>query len=91
MPGSLFARIAARLWPRARPDRAHAGDVLARHAEDLMRTHGVMSVGIGVTPAGEPAIVVGVSALRAMATGVIPPVLEGVTVIVREIGTPQAR
>ena len=56
-----------------------------------MRTHGVMSVGVGVTPEGEPAIVVGVSALRAMATGDIPPVLEGVTVIVREIGTPQAR
>lgn len=64
---------------------AHAGAVLARHAEELMRTSGVMSVGVGANEAGAAAIVVGVAAHRFTAGG-LPESIEGVPVVVQEVG-----
>ncbi|MHB1017792.1 MAG: hypothetical protein ACYC2X_07910 [Coriobacteriia bacterium] len=68
---------------------AQAGTVLAHHAEGLMRTSGVMSVGVGTDAAGNPAIVVGISGHQAAELG-LPESIEGVPVVVQEVGRPDA-
>lgn len=68
---------------------AQAGTVLAHHAETLMRTSGVMSVGVGTDAAGNPAIVVGISGHQAPESA-LPESLEGVPVIVQEVGRPDS-
>jgi len=71
--------------PRQEPtDASHVGAVLARHAEELMRTGGVMSVGVGANPEGDPVILVGISGHQAGEHG-LPDSIEGVPVLVQEI------
>ena len=85
-----FHDVITRWFPRRESaDAAHAGGVLARHAETLMRTGGVMSVGVGIDPRGNPAIVVGVSGHRAADMG-LPEQIEDVPVIVQEVGRPES-
>ncbi|MEA5076076.1 MAG: hypothetical protein VB139_06995 [Coriobacteriia bacterium] len=64
---------------------AHAGAVLARHAEELMRTSGVMSVGVGTNESGVATIVVGIAGHRAPGSG-FPESIDGVPVVVQEVG-----
>jgi hypothetical protein len=73
------------------PRGVPTSEVMARHAEKLMRMKGVMSVGVGTTDAGEPAIVVGIDDPRAASVGDIPDSLEGVPVIHHRIGRPEAQ
>jgi hypothetical protein len=85
---SLFVRRTS-----SQSNAAHglpAAEVMSRHAEQLMRLKGVMSVGVGTTPEGEPAIVVGIDDPRAASVADIPESLEGVPVIHHRIGQPQA-
>ncbi|MBN2247821.1 MAG: hypothetical protein JW733_03895 [Coriobacteriia bacterium] len=75
--------------PRESAGMAHAGTVLAHHAERLMRTSGVMSVGVGTDAAGDPAIIVGVSGHQAAEVG-LPESIDGVPVLVQEVGRTEA-
>jgi hypothetical protein len=71
---------------------AHATtEVLSRHAERLMRTKGVMSVGVGHTPEGEPAIVIGTDRMDAEASDALPAEIEGIPVIRHQIGHVEAQ
>jgi len=70
-------------------DSAHAGAVLARHAEELMRTSGVMSVSVGTNQSGVATIVVGVSPHRFTSSG-FPESIDGVPVVVQEVSKPDA-
>ncbi len=70
---------------------ARAADVLARHAVALMDLEGVVSVGVGLDDSGAAAIVLGASRAEAVAAATMPTVLEGVRVVVRVVGTFEAR
>lgn len=85
----------ARLLGQLRPDRPHpeshaAAEAMSRHVERLMRMKGVMSVGLGSTPDGEPAIVVGLDDPRADSAADIPTTVDGVPVVLQQIGRPDA-
>lgn len=73
------------------PDAPVAEAVLTRHANALMRMKGVMSVGIGRTEDGRPAIFVGIDDPKASSVADIPDSIEGVPVVHRRIGRPQAQ
>ena len=75
--------------PTAMPDSPHAGEVLTRHAEELMRLRGVMSVGLGRTENGHPAIVLGLENPLAVPED-LPDEVEGIPVIHRDLGRPEA-
>ena len=66
-------------------------EVKARHEQSLLQTPGVVSVGIGLAPGGEQAIVVGVSGDAETAREKLPAALEGYPVIVRHTGTIKAQ
>ena len=66
-------------------------EVLSRNAERLMRTKGVMSVGVGRTPEGEPAIVIGTDRMDAEAANALPDEVEGIPVIRHQIGHVEAQ
>lgn len=68
---------------------AHAGAVLARHAEELMRTSGVMSVGVGTNESGVATIVVGIAGHRTPGSE-FPDDIEGVPVVVQEVSRAEA-
>ena len=87
----LFARLTRH--PRSAPTApgADISAVMARSAESLMRMKGVMSVGMGQTADGEPAIVVGIDDPRAASVEDIPETIDGVPVIHHTIGRPEAR
>lgn len=61
--------------------------VLTRHAGELMRMKGVMSVGIGRGDDGKTAIIVGLSGESAEARGALPDFLDGVPVVVKVTGS----
>ena len=61
--------------------------VLTRHAGELMRMKGVMSVGIGRGDDGKTAIIVGLSGESAEARGAVPDFLDGVPVVVKVTGS----
>lgn len=86
----LLHRILGRQPRPGSADGPRAGDVLSRHAERLMRSPGVMSVGVGQTPDGRAAIVVGTDRLSAEAEAALPESLEGVPVVRHVIGRPEA-
>lgn len=65
--------------------------VLTRHAESFMRMKGVLSVGVGRTADGRPAVVLGLADPMAASVKDLPSEIEGVPVIHREIGRPEAR
>lgn len=66
-------------------------EVKAKHAEELMRRRGVLSVGIGRGPGGEPVIVIGVDRQHAETATSLPATLEGYTVRVELMGTIKAQ
>lgn len=65
--------------------------VKEKHAAQLMRLPGVVSVGIGQDDAGHPAIVVGLDRATEATRARIPERLEGFPVIAREIGAVKAQ
>lgn len=87
--GGIFATISGWFGGRSAPDSPHATDVLTRHAEKLMRLRGVMSVGLGRTDEGEVAIVVGLENPLSVPEN-IPREVEGVPVIIQDVGRPEA-
>jgi hypothetical protein len=65
---------------------------LSAHAKsELMALDGVVSVGVGLGPDGEPAAVVGVSGATAEIRATLPERIENLPVIVRKIGEIHAR
>lgn len=66
-------------------------EVKSRHEQSLLGTAGVVSVGIGLTPQGEEAIVVGIASDDAAVRAKIPPTLDGYPVIVEPVGTIKAQ
>ena len=66
-------------------------EVKARHEQSLLDTPGVVSVGIGLAPDGEEAIVVGTSSDAAAVREKLPTILEGYPVIVQHTGTIKAQ
>jgi hypothetical protein len=85
----IFATISAWFSPGALPDSPHASEVLTRHAEKLMRLRGVMSVSLGRTGDGRPAIVLGLENPLAVPED-LPDSVEGVPVVHSDIGRPEA-
>ncbi|MCE5203868.1 MAG: hypothetical protein ABFC80_09080 [Coriobacteriales bacterium] len=61
--------------------------VLTRHAGELMRMRGVMSIGVGRDESGRPAIVIGMSADGIAARAAIPKAIDGVPVVINVTGT----
>ncbi|MDH3715090.1 MAG: hypothetical protein OET44_14750 [Gammaproteobacteria bacterium] len=66
-------------------------EVKARHEQSLLSTPGVVSVGIGLAPDGEQAIMVGTSSDPAALRDKLPDTLEGYPVIVQHTGTIKAQ
>jgi hypothetical protein len=66
-------------------------DVKARHEQSLLDTPGVVSVGIGLAPDGEQAIMIGTSGDAAALQKELPNSLEGYPVIVQHTGTIKAQ
>jgi hypothetical protein len=66
-------------------------EVKAKHADDLMRRRGVLSVGIGRGAEGEPVIVIGVDRQHAELATSLPATLEGYAVRVELMGTIKAQ
>lgn|GEM_PF-2763950 len=94
---NLIEAVIAAFKPRP-STREHRGaatttttEVLSRNAERLMRTKGVMSVGVGRTPEGEPAIVIGTDRMDAEAAEALPGEIEGIPVIRHQIGHVEAQ
>ncbi|MBN1192405.1 MAG: hypothetical protein JXA36_01740 [Coriobacteriia bacterium] len=86
----LFATIVGWFAPPALPDSPHAGEVLTRHAEELMRLRGVMSVGLGRTEDGRAAILLGLENPLAVPES-LPDSVEGIPVVHTEVGVPEAQ
>lgn len=63
----------------------------AKHVDSLMALPGVVSVGIGLNEAGEPAIVVGLETANAETEAAIGTTLEGHPVVVQVVGRIRAR
>jgi len=82
-----FETIARWFAPSALPDSPHAGEVLTRNAERLMRLRGVMSVSLGRTADGRPAIVLGLENPLAVPEN-LPDEVEGVPVVHQDVGRP---
>ncbi len=74
----LFSSVPAREVDRQSPEQ-----VLTRHAGRLLRVRGVMSMGVGRTDDGRPAIIVGVSSDSKDAIGQLPDSLDGIPVVKR--------
>ncbi len=72
-------------------DRRETAKVSARATDELMALSGVVSVGIGPGPDGGTAVIVGVSTVSAEMRAVLPERIEGVPVIIREVGEIGAR
>lgn len=66
-------------------------EVKARHTDSLMALPSVVSVGIGLNAAGDPAIVVGLEAQNPETQAKIPEQLQGHPVEVRIVGPIRAR
>ena len=86
----LIARLVGLRTANRVASQDDVATVMARNAESLMRMKGVMSVGVGQTDEGEPAIVVGISDRRAASADDIPTAIDGVPVIRHDIGRPEA-
>jgi len=87
----LIARLLGRTSQEPSASGGDVSAVMARNAESLMRMKGVMSVGVGQTADGEPAIVVGIDDPRAASVEDIPDAIDGVPVVHHTIGRPEAR
>lgn len=87
----LIARFTAWLTPIHAADEPAVEEVLTRYADSLMRIKGVMSVGVGRTDDGRPAVYLGIDSPKAASLGDLPSSLDGVPVIHRWVGRPEAR
>ena len=87
----LFARISSWIAPARDLDAPVVEEVLTRHAGSLMRLRGVMSVGVGRTTDGRPAIFLGIDNPKAASVDDLPSSVEGVPVVHRQVGRPEAR
>jgi hypothetical protein len=87
-PRSIFAAIAGWFGPAALPDSQHTTEVLNRNAERLMRLRGVMSVGLGQTDDGRPAILLGLGNPLAIPEN-LPEDVEGVPVVHTDVSRPE--
>lgn len=67
-------------------DKARPEAVLTKHAGRLIRMKGVLSVGIGRTEDGRPAIVVGMDTNEPELLEAIPKTLDGIPVIYDRAG-----
>lgn len=67
-------------------DKARPEAILTKHAGRLMRLKGVLSVGIGRTEDGRPAIVVGMDTNEPEILEAIPKTLDGIPVIYDRAG-----
>ncbi len=86
---SIFAVVAGWFGSSPPPDSQHTVDVLNRNAERLMRMRGVMSVGLGQTDDGRPAITLGLENPLAVPAD-LPAEIEGVPVVHADVGRPEA-
>jgi hypothetical protein len=86
----FLARVSSWFTP-THQEAPVAEAVLTRHANALMRMKGVLSVGVGRTEDGRPAIFVGIDDPKAPSVADIPESIEGVPVVHRRIGRPQAQ
>jgi hypothetical protein len=68
------------------PERPRPEEVLNRHAGELTRMRGVLSVGIGRDDAGRPVIVIGLDGERPETQAALPASLDGVPVQVMTSG-----
>jgi hypothetical protein len=80
----LFAQIAVSGGPQM---PAPINDVKSRHAADLLKLPGVVSVGIGRNETGIPSIVVGLDGPNSETQAKIPEQLEGHPVLIKIVGT----
>jgi len=67
-------------------DKARPEAILTKHAGRLMRMKGVLSVGVGRTEDGRPAIVLGMDTNEPDVIEAIPKTLDGVPVIYDRAG-----
>ncbi len=67
-------------------DKARPEAILTKHAGRLMRMKGVLSVGIGRTDDGRPAIVLGMDTNEPEILETIPKTLDGIPVIYDRAG-----
>ncbi|MRS12728.1 MAG: hypothetical protein EG823_06620 [Actinobacteria bacterium] len=89
MAKGFLATVSAWFAPHTIPGSSHAAEVITRHAEALMRMRGVMSVSMGRTEDGHPAILVGLENPLAVPEN-IPAEIEGVPVVHQDVKTPEA-
>lgn len=85
----IFGTIPGWFGPSALPDSQHVTEVLNRNAERLMRMRGVMSVGLGQTDDGRPAILLGLENPLAVPAD-LPDEVEGVPVVHADVDRPEA-
>lgn len=85
---SIFAVFSGWFSTSAAPDSPHMAEVLNRNAERLMRLRGVMSVGLGRTEDGRPAIVLGLENPLAVPEN-LPDEVEGIPVVHQDVGRPE--
>lgn len=71
-------------------DRSRPEAILTKHAGQLMRMKGVLSVGIGRTDDGRPAIVLGLDSNEPDVLAAIPKALDGIPVICDRAGRASA-
>ena len=88
---SLGAQLLLALLLAAGSSDMGIREVKARHEQSLLATPGVVSVGIGLAPDGEQAILVGVSGDADSLREQLPSALEGYPVIVQHTGTIKAQ
>ena len=91
MARSIIAIVRAWFSSEERPEVPAVEDVLTRNAEHFMRMKGVLSVGVGRTEDGRPAVVLGLADPMAASVKDLPTEIDGVPVIHRKIGRPEAR
>jgi hypothetical protein len=66
-------------------------DVKKKHEARLMSLPGVVSVGIGRDPQGNPAVIVGLDSPRSETRARIPPQLDGYPLIIQIVGPLKAQ
>jgi len=66
-------------------------DVKKKHEARLMSLPGVVSVGIGRDPQGNPAVIVGLDSPRPETQARIPPQLDGYPLLIRIVGPLKAQ
>ncbi|GAB4289535.1 MAG: hypothetical protein Kow0067_15550 [Coriobacteriia bacterium] len=81
---SLLDRLLRRRRPQPPDEWARAAEVRRAYAPALLELDGVVSVGLGRTEEGAPAIVVGVSADSVVSD--LPGDVDGVTIRVKNTG-----